>query len=80
MLIPIYEVWGDKDWHKHASVTPHDQDYGEIQIKILQHWIIETSDEEVSLLIHDLEQAKSFIAAIQAVVEHIENHQKQSVG
>lgn len=78
MTIPVYEVWGDSDGHKHASITPHDQDYGEIQIKVLKHWIFETYTEEVSLLIPDLEQAKSFVSAIQAVIDHIENHQKKS--
>lgn len=78
MIIPLYEVWGDSDGYKQASVTPHDSDYGSIEIKVLQHWISETYTEEVSLLIPDLEQAKSFVAAIQAVINHIENHQKSS--
>lgn len=78
MIIPHYEVWGDSDNYKHASVTPYDQDYGSIEVKIFEHWLFEALAKEVSLLIPDLEQAKSFIAAIQAVIEHIENHQKES--
>jgi len=78
MIIPVYEVWGDSDGYKQATVTPHDSDYGSIEIKVFQHWICEASDNEVRLIIHDLEQAKSFITAIKEVVRNVENYQKES--
>lgn len=59
-----------------GSRNPHDSDYGSIEIKVFQHWICEASDNEVRLIIHDLEQAKSFITAIKEVVRNVENYQK----